>query len=135
MVGCMSAIPETYLDLLDKKSFAHLSTLMKDGSPQVSPVWIDRDGEHIVVNSAQGRVKDRNMRRDARVALSLIDPENPYRALMIRGRVVDITVEGADEHIDRMAKKYIDKDKYPFRAPGEVRVLYRIQPERVSTMG
>jgi PPOX class probable F420-dependent enzyme len=89
----------------------------------------------IVVNSAEGRLKDRNVRRDPRVAISVTDPENPYRSLMIRGRVAKITNEGADRHIDRMAKKYMGVDKYPFRQPGEVRVLYYIAPERVAAMG
>ncbi len=131
----MAQIPENFREVFQKRTFAHLSTLMPDGSPQSSVVWIDLDGEHIIVNSAEGRLKDRNMRRDPRVAISMADPDNPYRSLMIRGRVVSVTSEGADEHIDRMAKKYLDKDKYPFRAPGEVRVLYRISPERVSSMG
>jgi PPOX class probable F420-dependent enzyme len=108
---------------------------MSDGSPQASAVWVDTDGSSIVVNSAEGRLKDRNMRRDPRVAISVTDPDNPYRSLMIRGRVVKITNDGADEHINRMAKKYMGVDKYPFRQPGEVRVLYYIEPERVAVMG
>lgn len=132
----MAEIPEKYLDLFDsKKTLAHLATLMADGSPQASPVWIDREDQIIVINSAEGRVKDKNIRRDARVALSLVDPDNPYRALMIRGRVVSISTEGADDHADRMAKKYLGMSKYPFKQPGEVRVLYRIQLERVTGMG
>jgi len=131
----MVAIPEKFRDILDKKSFVHLATNMSDGSPQVSPVWVDFEDDHIVVNSAKGRVKDRNMRNDDRVALSATDPDNPYRALMIRGRVSNITEEGADEHIDRLAKKYLDEDKYPFRAPDEVRVKYYIEPLKVATMG
>jgi len=87
------------------------------------------------VNSAKGRVKDRNMRRDPRVSIALIDPENPYRYLEVRGRVVEVTENGADQHIDKMAKKYLDKDKYPFRREGEVRVRYLIEPESVSSMG
>ena len=126
---------EKYADILDRPSFAHLSTLMPDGSPHSSPVWIDRDGDKILVNTAKGRVKDENMRRDPRVAISVSDPENPYRTLMIRGKVVKITEEGADAHIDAMAKKYLGKDSYPFRAPGEVRVLYTIEPTVVSGWG
>ena len=131
----MSALPESVKALLQKKSFAHLATLMKDGSPQVSPVWVDLDGDIIVVNSAQGRVKDRNMRRDARVAVSVSDPDNPYQTAMIRGRVVAITTEGAEQHIDDMAKKYMGVDRYPLRTEGEVRVIYRIEADKVSTMG
>ena len=131
----MAAIPENFKDILDKKSFVHLATIMKDGSPQVSPVWAEYDGEHIIVNSASGRLKDRNMKAESRVALSATDPDNPYRSLMIRGRVVKITEEGADDHIDKLAKKYLDKDKYPFRSPDEVRVKYYIEPLKVATMG
>jgi PPOX class probable F420-dependent enzyme len=131
----MKHIPQSHADILGKPAFAHLSTLMPDGSPQASAVWVDTDGAMIVVNSAEGRLKDKNIRRDPRVAISVTDPENPYRSLMIRGRVAKITNEGADEHIDRMAKKYMGVDQYPFRQPGEVRVLYYIQPERVSAMG
>ncbi len=108
---------------------------MPDGQPQVTPVWCDFDGQHVLVNSAKGRVKDRNMKHDARVALAIIDPDNAYRYLEVRGRVVEITEKGADEHIDRMAKKYLNVDKYPHRAPGEVRVIYKVQPENFSTMG
>jgi PPOX class probable F420-dependent enzyme len=131
----VSAIPEKYVDLLQKKSFAQLATLMPDGSPQVSPVWVDFDGKHILVNSAKGRVKDKNMRRDPRIGLDLIDPENAYRHLSIRGRVVEITEQGADAHIDKMAKKYLNQDKYPYRSAGEVRVIYKIEPERAAAMG
>jgi PPOX class probable F420-dependent enzyme len=134
--GFMSqAIPDKYRDLFTKRAFASLGTLMPDGSPQVTPVWCDSDGEHVIVNSAKGRQKDKNIRRDPRVALAVIDPDNPYRYLEIRGRVVEIIEHGADAHIDKMAKKYLGADKYPYRQPGEVRVMYKIQPERVSTMG
>jgi hypothetical protein len=128
-------IPEKYRDLFEKKAFASLGTLMPDGRPQVTPVWCDFDGEHIIFNSAKGRQKDRNVRRDPRVALAIIDPDNPYRYLEIRGKVVEITEQGADAHIDKMAKKYLGQDKYPFRQPGEVRVLYKIKPEHTSMMG
>jgi len=131
----MKQIPQSHADILAKPAFAHLSTLMSDGSPQASAVWIDTDGSSIVVNSAEGRLKDRNIRKDPRVAISVTDPDNPYRSLMIRGRVVKITNDGADAHIDRMAKKYMGVDEYPFRQPGEVRVLYYIEPERVAVMG
>jgi PPOX class probable F420-dependent enzyme len=130
-----AAIPEKYHDLFQKKTFASLGTLMPDGQPQVTPVWVDFDGKHVVVNSAKGRVKDRNMRRDPRVSMALIDPDNPYRHLQVQGRVVEITEDGADQHIDKMAKKYLGQDKYPFRQPGEVRVLYKIRPDRTAAMG
>ena len=128
-------IPEKYLDLFDKKAFAHLATVMPDGSPQVTPVWVDYDGTHVIVNSARGRQKDKNIVRNASVSLSIMDPDNPYRYLEVRGRVADITEEGAEDHIDKMAKKYIGEEKYPWRRPGEVRVLYKIEPRRTSQMG
>ena len=129
------AIPEKYRDLFTKRAFASLATLMPDGSPQVTPVWVDLDGNHVIVNSAKGRQKDKNIRRDTRVALAVIDPENPYRYLEIRGPVVEITEQGADAHIDKMAKKYLGADKYPYRQPSEERVMYKIQPEHVNVMG
>jgi PPOX class probable F420-dependent enzyme len=128
------AIPEKYRDLFQKRAFASLGTLMPDGSPQVTPVWCDFDGEYVIFNSAKGRRKDRNVRRDPRVALAIMDPDNPYRYLEIRGHVVEITEQGADTHIDKMAKKYLDVDKYPYRQPGEVRVMYKIRPEHTTTM-
>ena len=131
----MASIPEKYRDLLDKKAFAQLATIMPDGSPQVSPVWFEYDGQNILINSAKGRTKDRNMRRDPRVGLDILDPENPYRHLSIRGRVVNITEEGADDHINKLTKKYINQDKYPYRGPGEVRVKYTIAPEHAHSMG
>src|ERR1017187_1893568 len=129
------AIPETFLDLFQKKAFANLGTIMSDGSPQVTPVWVDYDGKYVRFNSALGRVKDRNVRRDPRVSLSILDPDNPYRYLAISGRVVDITEQGADEHINRLSQKYLGKVEYPYRQPGEVRVLYKIEPEKVSSIG
>jgi PPOX class probable F420-dependent enzyme len=129
-----SRIPDSHLDLFKKKAFAHLATLMADGNPQTTPVWVDYDGQHVVINTAQGRQKDKNMQRDGRVALSISDPDNPYRYLEVRGRVVERTHNGADQHIDAMAQKYLGKDKYPFRQPGEVRVIYKVAPERTSSM-
>jgi PPOX class probable F420-dependent enzyme len=128
-------IPEKYLDLFQKKAFAHLGTIMPDGRPQVTPVWCDYDGEHVIVNSARGRQKDRNLERDPRVSLEISDPDNPYRYVEIRGRVVEIIEEGADEHINKMAKKYMGVDVYPYRGPGEVRVMYKIKPEHTTSMG
>jgi len=130
-----AAIPDRYRDLFTKPAFAHLATLMPDGTPQVTPVWVDLQDGLVVVNSAKGRQKDRNLRRDPRVALAISDPDNPYRYLQVRGRVVGIEEQGADAHIDKMAKKYLNKDKYPLRQPGEVRVLYKIQPERIQAFG
>ena len=121
--------------LLEGKNFAHLATLMPDGSPQVSAVWVDYDGKHVLVNTAEGRQKPLNLRRDPRVAISIVDQENPYVSATIRGRVVELTHDGADAHIDKMAKKYLGQDTYPFRAPGEQRLIVKVEAERVSTMG
>jgi PPOX class probable F420-dependent enzyme len=131
----MTEIPKAYLDLFSKPAFAHLVTLMPDGSPQVTPVWVDLDGNTVIVNTAKGRLKDRNMKRDPRVALAVSDPANPYRYVQVRGRVSDITENGGDAHIDKMAKKYLNQDSYPYRQPGEVRVVYRITPEHVQAYG
>jgi PPOX class probable F420-dependent enzyme len=126
-----------YGDLLSdgQKALAHLGTVMPNGAPQVTPVWFDYDGTFIRVNSARGRLKDRNMRRNPAVALSIVDPANPYRYVGMLGRVVEITEEGGDAHIDRLAKKYLGEDRYPDRRPGEVRVIYKIAPQRVGGMG
>jgi PPOX class probable F420-dependent enzyme len=132
----MATIPEGFLELLTtKKAFANLATLMADGTPQVTPIWIDFDGTHVIVNSAKGRLKDKNLRARPKVGLSIADPDNPYRYLGIQGTVVEITESGADEHIDKMAMKYMGKEKYPFRSPTEVRVLYKIEPLKVHTVG
>ena len=127
----MSTIPDSFSDLFQKKAFAQLATLMSDGSPQVTPVWFEFDGKHIVINSAKGRTKDKNMRRNPIVALSIQDPDNAYRHLSLKGKVVEITEKGADAHIDKLSKKYTGKDVYPNRRPGEVRVIYKILVEKV----
>lgn len=131
----MASIPDNFADLFKKKAFASLATVLPDGKPQVTPVWVDYDGRHVLVNSALGRKKDKNIRSNPNVSLAIIDPDNPYRYMEIRGHVAEITLEGADQHIDKMAKKYLDKDKYPFRQAGEQRVLYKIEPEHVSSNG
>ena len=128
-------IPANFRDLFSKPAFASLATLMPDGRPQVTPVWCDFDGTFVIFNTAKGRQKDRNIRRDPRVSLSILDPDNAYRYLEIRGRVIEITEQGADEHIDKLAKKYLGVDKYPRRQPGEVRLIVKVLPERVRTMG
>ena len=127
----MAKIPADFRDLLtEKKAFAQVATVGKSG-PQVTPVWVDFDGTHVLVNTARGRAKTKNLARDARVGINILDPDNPYRYLEIQGRVADVTENGAAAHIDKMAKKYLGKDKYPFAQPGEVRVLYKIAPEFV----
>lgn len=132
----MTTIPNEYLDLLQqKKAFADLATVMPDGSPQVTPVWFDYTNGLIRVNSAKGRTKVRNMKEGARVALAIMDPDNPYRYMQVRGKVTRVTEEGASAHIDSLAKKYIGKDKYPWSRPGEVRVTIEITPNAVQAMG
>jgi PPOX class probable F420-dependent enzyme len=131
----MAANLDNYLDLLQqKKAFAGLATIMPDGTPQVTPVWFDYQGGRLRVNTAKGRVKARNLKPGASVALAIMDPDNPYRYVQIRGRVANATETGADAHIDSLAKKYLGKDKYPFRQPGEERVMYEIEPVSVSGM-
>jgi PPOX class probable F420-dependent enzyme len=131
----MATIPASHADLLTKPAFANLATLNPDGSPQVTPVWVDFDGSHVIVNTARGRVKAKNLAREPRVALSIADPENPYRYLGIQGRVVEMTEKGGDAHIDKMAKKYLGKDSYPGRKAGEVRIVVKIEPDKVHTNG
>jgi PPOX class probable F420-dependent enzyme len=130
----MPEIPDSFRNLFNKKVFAHVATVMADGTPQVSPVWCDFDGAHIRLNSARGRIKDKNMRRNRHVAMSIQDPDNPYKYLGVRGEVVDITETGADAHIDSLSKKYTG-DVYKWRQPGEVRVIYKIRPDHVFTQG
>ena len=117
--------------LFDRKNFAYLATLMDDGSPQVTPTWVDVEGNFILVNTAEGRIKQKNVSRDPRVAISIVDHANPYEMVTVRGKVVEQTRNGADEHINKMAKKYLGMDKYPSKMPGEQRILLRIQPEKV----
>jgi PPOX class probable F420-dependent enzyme len=132
----MAQIPEAYLDLLErKKAFAALATVMPDGSPQVTPVWVDYSDGLVRVNTAKGRVKARNMQEGSPVALAIIDPDNPYRYVQIRGRVARVSEQGADAHIDLLAKKYLGQDKYPWRQPGQIRVMYEIEPASVHAMG
>jgi hypothetical protein len=126
---------DNYLDLLQqKKAFADLATVMPDGTPQVTPVWFDYSAGKIRVNTARGRTKARNLKPGAPVALAITDPDNAYRYVQIRGRVASATEHGADAHIDTLAKKYLGKDTYPFRQPGEVRIMYEIEPVSVSGM-
>jgi PPOX class probable F420-dependent enzyme len=131
-----TVIPDKYLDLLQqKKAFANLATVMADGSPQVTPVWVDYKDGLVRVNTAKGRTKARNMKEGSPVALAIMDPDDPYRHIQVRGRVKRVTEQGASAHVDALAKKYLGKDKYPFAAPGEVRVIYEIEPTAASAMG
>ena len=131
----MAASLDKYRDIFGKKAFVHLATVGRDGRPQVTPVWCDFDGTHVRINTARGRVKDRNLKANPEVALSAQDPDNPYRYVQVRGRVAEMTERGADEHIDALAKKYLGKDKYPNRRPGEVRVTVKVAPEKIQSMG
>jgi PPOX class probable F420-dependent enzyme len=133
----MKSIPDNFHDLLkgETRAFLYLGTLMKDGCPQVTPIWFNTDGEYILINSAKGRVKDRNMRRCPQVALCIQDPANPYRYLQIQGKIIEISEQGADEHIDALALKYRGVPKYPYRQPGEVRVRYKVQIEKGDAHG
>ena len=131
----MAAIPDKFLDLMQvKKAIANLATVMPDGTPQVTPVWFDYTNGKVRVNSAKGRVKTRNMTEGAPVALAILDPDNAYRYIQIRGRVARATETGATAHIDALAKKYLGKDKYPYARPGEVRVMFEIEPAAVQVM-
>ena len=132
----MKDVPAKFVDLLGDgiKAFASVATVLKDGSPQVTPVWFDMAGPRVRINTATGRVKSRTMTEGRKVALSIMDPANPYRYLQIRGTVTKVTKDGADAHIDKLAHKYLGTD-YPFRQPGEDRILIEIEPESVQTMG
>jgi PPOX class probable F420-dependent enzyme len=121
--------------LITDKNFGHLATLNKDGSPQVSPVWIDFDGQHLIVNSELKRLKVRNIKRDPRVSVSIQNAGNPYQYIEIRGKAVDVTTNGGFEGIDKLAKKYMGVDKYPNNLPGDERVVIKIEPQRVTGMG
>lgn len=129
------SIPDKYQDILEKSVLAHLCTLLPDGTPQSTPVWFHYRNGMIEVNSAKGRRKDKNMRARPQVALSMLDPDNSYRYLEVRGEVVEITEDGADAHIDMLAKKYLGVDSYPYRSAAEIRVIYKIKPTASSAMG
>ena len=124
-------IPEKALDLFQKPVLAHLATIMPDGSPQVTPVWVDFDGTHVLINTSKGRRKTLNMEKQPKVGLDIVDNENPFHWLSVRGHIAEITEQGADAHIDKMAKKYVGVDTYPNRQPDDIRVICKIVPDRV----
>lgn len=133
----MNKIPSTHLDLLadEKKAFLFLATIMPSGSPQLTPIWFNVENDNILINSAAGRIKDRNMRKRPHVALCIPDPSNPYRYLQIQGKVIEITTANADSHINSLTMKYRGLSVYPYRQPGEQRVKYKIQIDRVDAHG
>ncbi len=121
--------------LFEGKNFGHLATIMHDGSPQVSVVWVDVEGDNILVNTAEGRIKPRNVRRDPRVAISIYSQDEPYKSAAIQGEVIEVRSEGALENIHKLAKKYMDLDEYPYLQPGDQRLLFVIRPDQVFGMG
>ena len=129
-----ATIPDSMADLFQRKTYASLATVMPDGTPHVTTVWVDRYGDMVLVNSSKGKVKDRNVRANPKVGLAIPDPEQPFRYLSVQGEVVEIREEGADAHIDKLAKRYLEVDTYPYRNPEEVRVIYVIRPLRVHVM-
>jgi PPOX class probable F420-dependent enzyme len=129
------AISPGFRKLLREPAFCQLATLMPDGSPQITQVWVETDGEHILINTPEGSRKRRNVRRDLRVAVNVVDPANAWRLAMVRGRVVDVNNEGAVEQIDRLAKKYLNQDTYPFHRPDQVRTTIKIAPDKIKEIG
>jgi PPOX class probable F420-dependent enzyme len=121
--------------LIARPVLASLTTLAKDGSPQVTPLWIDQDGDDLLFNTAQGRVKARHVENDPRVAISVVDPDDHYNVVALRGTVIDITTDGADDHIDALAKKYLGVDSYPMRQEGEVRIKVRVRTDHIAMQG
>lgn len=130
-----ATISAEHADLLNRPIVVSLATVMPDGQPQVNPVWCSYDGTHVLINSAAGRVKDRNMKDRPQATVLCLDPQNPFKWVEVRGKVVEITTEGADAHIDDLAELYIGQRPYPFRQPGEQRVIYKIEPTRVVSYG
>lgn len=132
----MAKIPDSARDLFERETFASFATVMPDGTPQVTPVWIDADGDDVLVNTARGRQKERNVRENPRVGVMVLDPEDPYRYVSIRGEVVEVTEDGAVEHIDELARRYMDVEEYPHHGEESgARVIIRIRPDRVVTSG
>ena len=127
----MKPLPDSVKKLIEAKTFANVATLMPDGSPHVTPTWVDHDGDIIIINTFEGSQKHRNAVRNPKIALDVFDPSNPFNMAVIRGRVKEVTFDGAEEHVDKMAKKYLGQDKYQRRGPGMRRVLIKIEPTHV----
>ncbi|MEO8714105.1 MAG: PPOX class F420-dependent oxidoreductase [Acetobacteraceae bacterium] len=130
----MTDIPAKYHDLMSKKAFAHVATVLADGSPQVTPVWFDYTNGKVRVNTAKGRTKARTMKPGAKVAVAIMDPDNAYRYVQVRGTVARVTEDGAEAHIDSLSQRYLGK-AYPYRQAGDVRITIEITPESIDTMG
>jgi PPOX class probable F420-dependent enzyme len=130
-----ATISPGFRKLLEEPSFCQIATTMPNGSPQISQVWVDTDGEHVLINTTEKAQKTRNVRRDPRVAVNVVDPSNQWRLGNVRGRVVDIMQEGANAHIDKLGRKYRDWDEYPYKDPNNPRVILVIEPERVREIG
>ena len=127
----MKPLPDIVKKLIEGKTYANVATIMPDGSPQVTQTWVDHEGDLVSVNTFEGSQKSRNVRRNPKVALTVIDQSDPFNVAVVRGRVKEVTFNGAEAHVDRMAKKYLGMDKYPRRGPGEKRVLIKIESTRV----
>ncbi len=122
------------IKLFEGRNLVFIATIMKDGSPQLSPVWADYDNGHVFVNTAEGRIKHKNVLRDPRVAVSVVNQNNPLDMTTIRGKVVEIILDYEYEHANKLTKKYMDKEKYPFKQPGEKRIIFKILPERMFVL-
>ncbi len=131
----VATISPGFQKLLHEPAYCEIATLMPDGSPQITQVWVDSDGEHILINTTQNSQKVRNVRRDPRVAVNVFDPANQWRLGNVRGRVVEVTTEGADAHIDQLGKKYRGWDEYPYKDPNNPRVIIKVAPERINEVG
>lgn len=131
----MSAVPESHADLLDALTVAHVATIGPDGEPQVNPVWFEWDGTHVCISQTTGRQKYRNLQREPRIALSIVDPENPYRYLEVRGRVAEMEDDSDNAFIDRQAQRYLGEEAYPWHQPGDQRVVVKVLVEHSTTMG
>ena len=129
------AISSGFRKLLGEPAFCQLAALMPDGSPHITQVWVETDGEHVLINTVEGSQKEKNVHRDPRVAVNVVDPANAWRIAMVRGRVVEVTTEGAVEQIDRLAKKYLGQDIYPFHRPNRIRTTVKISPEKINELG
>ncbi len=128
-------IPDTHRDILDKKGFAHVATIGPSGEPHSSPVWYDWDGQHLLFSQTKTRQKYRNLQRDPRVAISITDPDNPYRYLEMRGTLDGVEEDEGNAFINAMAKKYMDEDVYPWHQPGDERIVLKVLPSHTTTMG